>query len=270
MTKEFKAAPPFTLTWSAGKAASRVESTGSLLGPTPDRFEFGLLGVFCTMGLPRAPSAFAVASALTPWRSRLGPRRRRSAKGRPPFVEPEPRFSLRLRTPRSLLIAVGHAQQFVRPARLQHRKHRAQQVTRHAHNGLLLRAGVASAAASNICRQRGERDDQPPGGLNQAQRNRREPSLLMCSSRHFSALLRKPGAKPAKAVTAFCERNRRQSPNSLSTTSTVTGPICGMVPTGPAPLARPRRRFGRIAPVADRLREAVAGTSPIALAGPGR
>lgn len=41
------------------------QSTGSLLGPTPDRVEYGLLGVL-GIAFSRAPSAFAVASALTP------------------------------------------------------------------------------------------------------------------------------------------------------------------------------------------------------------
>ena len=43
--------------------------------------------------LPRAPSAFAVASALTRRRSLRGPRRRRRRMGRTPFVEPERRSS---------------------------------------------------------------------------------------------------------------------------------------------------------------------------------
>ena len=40
------------------------QRSGSLRFPTPESFEFGLLGVL-EMGFPRAPSAFAVASALT-------------------------------------------------------------------------------------------------------------------------------------------------------------------------------------------------------------
>jgi hypothetical protein len=56
----------------------------------PSSPAFYFLNVFCK-GFPLAPSAFAVASALTPWRSHLGPSDGEGAKGRTPSVEPERR-----------------------------------------------------------------------------------------------------------------------------------------------------------------------------------
>lgn len=58
-------------------------------------------------GFPRAPSAFAVASARTRWRSHLGPSEGEGAKGRPPSVEPEPRSCLTPLVP-SVSSGVGH------------------------------------------------------------------------------------------------------------------------------------------------------------------
>ena len=58
--------------------------------PRPDRVELWSPGV-SKMGFPRAPSAFAVASAVTPLRSKSGWGEGEGAKGRTPSVEPEPR-----------------------------------------------------------------------------------------------------------------------------------------------------------------------------------
>ena len=57
--------------------------------------------------LPRAPSAFAVASALTRWRSLPGTRRRRRRMGRTPFVEPERRSSRPTAPPLAICVAGG-------------------------------------------------------------------------------------------------------------------------------------------------------------------
>jgi hypothetical protein len=60
-------------------------------------------------------------------------------------------------------------------------------------------------------------------------RSRREPSLVIPSCLARPALWRIPGARPAKAVALRCERKRRASPSSASTTSVVTGPTPGAV-----------------------------------------
>jgi hypothetical protein len=57
--------------------------------------------------LLRAPSAFAVASALTRWRSLRGPRRRRRRMGRTPFAEPERRSSRPTSPPVAVCVAGG-------------------------------------------------------------------------------------------------------------------------------------------------------------------
>ena len=133
MTKEFKAAPPFTLPRSADEAAFRDKARGRCWVPR------------------------LIASNMFSWVfSKEVPAS--------PFLPSPSRGLRRFLSLRRSVVAVGHAKQLVGPARLKHRKHHAQQVTRHAHNGLLLRPRIDLQAYQHLARA-GRTDGQPPGGL---------------------------------------------------------------------------------------------------------